>query len=81
MSMTLPFSLSLSLSVCVVVLCTRPQIGPAVNSRWDFNPSTPNGMVGTFSLRSDASLCLASDGTAAAMLVLAPCNKAVSANE
>ena len=47
----------------------------SVGTRWDFTTlDAPHGWTGVFSLRSDPTLCLASQG-AANMLVLATCDK------
>lgn len=40
-----------------VVDCSA-EVGPRPGSQWTFNPFTPNGWTGTYSLRSNSSLCI-----------------------
>jgi hypothetical protein len=58
-----------------VVHCAA-EIGPQPGAQWDFNPLTPNGWTGTFSLRTNPSLCLAAPPgpNNDYMTVLANCN-------
>ena len=64
-----------------IVHCAA-EVGLTNANRWDFTPSSPGGMTGTFSLRSDATLCLAAAPNATAggawWLSLAACNSQVS---
>ena len=63
----------------VSVVHCNAEVGPVAGSRWDFTPiAGPAGVIGAFSLRSNAALCLAATPNATGSsqwLALAPCAK------